>query len=891
MATAENAAIAKPDAEIGPLSDEAGVGAPRPPGAEEVLRLMAERDAAMRNRRERPEGRTRKGGFLRIAGLAMLWGGLAGGALGGAFLFLTASGLTGGALAAATLAIALAVGVMVAAALSAVARAGSGPSGRRPGDSRLAGVDMLSALGLAEKVLDADVDARLVTRRDGVLVYANPAYAQLADEAGVLGRSGLPPRVDRLFAQQGGEATKIFRLCRAAKSASAADEIICQRIGLADGGRRRRFEVSVRPIEGADDYVGWRLRELPLEEETVDVLAASFADFPRPVFAIEKSGEIAWTNAAMRALLGVDRGGLARIDDIVLGETEELVRGLWRIDQEALSARIRLGDDSEEARFVAYRRGGIGEGFVCVELVPNAPGRAEDDNPVSADLSEAPFGVAMVEGEIASDARVVEANKAFSQAFGGVKKNAPLSRLLSPAALGELDEEIRRKSASGASPRPIEASLREGSGAIALYARPVHRRRGAYGARRTLLYSVDATDRRRIEEESRRDQKLKSIGKLTSAIAHDFNNLLQVVLGNCERLMLRHPVGDPDYGELLLIRGNALRASNQIKQLLAFSRTQTLKREVLSMTELLREWAHFLNSAVGEKVRIDVINGRGLPAVKVDKNQFESALMNLAVNARDAMGAGGGRLTIKTSLIPAPEMKATHPRLTAVDHLLIEVADTGPGVPVEIRDRIFDPFFTTKDVGKGTGLGLSTVYGIVTQMEGAITVGDAPGGGALFRILLPAHVGEAEAEAAPRDAGKGPVDLTGAGRILVVEDEDAVRNFVVTALEDCGYEVTTAADAEEALERIAEAPTGFDLILSDVMMPDIDGPTMVARAREKHNLAAKVIFMSAYAESTIREQIDSLSDVAYIQKPFTLKGLAAKVKEALATDREEAEAA
>ncbi|MEQ1931682.1 MAG: ATP-binding protein, partial [Parvularculaceae bacterium] len=690
---------------------------------------------------------------------------------------------------------------------------------------------------------------------------------------------------------QGAEATRVVRLCRAAKSAAEAREIVYQQIGLSEGGARRRFEVSVRPVPGSADHVAWRIGELPIDEDAADTLAAAFADYLRPVFAIEKSGQIAWSNAAMRAELGVDRSALHHVDKLVLGETSDIVRKLWQIDSAPVAAKVRTRNgEPANASFRAFRRGGVGEGFVCVELTLEAEAAViEDETTLSADLAEAPFGVAVIEGEVGGDARIVEANKAFSDIFGGVKKNAPLSRLIDSAAIEELAAEIRRKSSSGGSPRAVEAAVKAGvrPGSYAIYARPARRRRGGYGARRTVIYATDVSERKLMETEYRRDQKLASIGKLTGEIAHDFNNVLQVVLGNCERLMLRHPAGDPDYHELGLIRGPALRASNMIKQLLAFSRNQTLTRQALSMTELLREWTQVLNCAVGERVQIELVNGRGLPTVRIDKNQFENALMNLATNARDAMGAAGGKLTIKTSSMSAEDVALSGvPGLGAGDHLLIEVSDTGPGVPQDIRDKIFDPFFTTKEESKGTGLGLATVYGVVTQMDGAIIVGDAPSGGALFRIYLPAFDGAA-AEPEPALAPQGAVDLTGAGRILVVEDEDLVRNFVLTALEDCGYEVTAAADAEEALE-ILGRDKGFDIVVSDVMMPDIDGPTMVARARSEYGLSAKILFMSAYAESAVRDQIDALDSVAYIQKPFTLKGLAAKVKQTMKVGRAEA---
>lgn len=886
-------------------AEDAGA-TPRPAGAEEIARMMAEAEAEAERRRlakalargKRVEPAVESGpqehdeadenGTWRAATLALLWGGVAAACAACAFLVFFADAMTGAGLVF-LFGLAMAAGAMLAGALtryftpphlrgSAFGRAGS-----LAGAGQLAGAEKLAALGLAERVVDADPDARLVTRRDGVVAFANRTYIMLARQAGLMGPAGLPPRIDRLFAQQGPESTKLFRLFRAAKSAAPAEEVMRQLIGI-EAAAPRRFEVSVRPVSGADDYVAWRLRELPVEEEERDTLAASYADYLRPVFALEKSGQIAWANAAMRKALGVERGALNHIDDIVLGETADLARALWQVDQTPQTAKVRRrGADPADAEFIAFRRGGIGEGFVCIELSIKEETIVEEEVSVSGDMTEAPFGVAVIEGEIGRDARIVEANKAFIETFGGAKKNAPLARVLASATLDELAAEIKRKAASGGAPRPVDALVGEGAGAraFALYARPVRRRRGSYGVRRTLLYSVDVTDRRMMEQEYAQDQKLKAIGRLASEVAHDFNNVLQVVLGKSEFLMLRHPAGDPAYMDLVLIKQTAQRAANMVKQLLAYSREQTLQREVHSITEILRDFTRFLDGAVGEKVKLELVNGRGLPLVRVDKNQLETAVMNLAVNARDAMGPSGGKVTIRTSLVSADEMAALKINgLAPIDHLLIEVSDTGPGVPESIRDRIFDPFFTTKEPGKGTGLGLSTVFGIIGQMEGAITVGDAAGGGAAFRIYLPAHQGEAQEEPAP-SAMQSPADLTGAGRILVVEDEDAVRSFVVAALEDRGYEVTTASDGEEALDIIAEDAEGFDLVLSDVMMPEVDGPTLIVRAREEHGLKAKVIFMSGYAENAVREQLDRVEGAGYIQKPFSLKGLAAKVKTVL----------
>ncbi len=877
-------------------SDAGGEEPSRPPTPAEIVKMMD--DAAARSQDRRPEDSGRRSS--NVASFWLLWGFIFAGLGAVGYVVLTARETGGpGLFIAAGIALLVALFVAAAAARMFSPMLLAGAMLQRAGGktaeeaAELAGAEILGALGLAERVLDADSDARLVTRRDGVVTYANSAYFDLSREAGVMGPAGLPPRIDRLFAQQGAEATKVFRLCKAAKSGEAAEEIIYQVMGIEGGGARRRFEVSTRPIRGSDEHVAWRLAEQPVEEEQHDVLAASYADFPEPVFALEKSGQIPWANAAMRERLGAARGDIRHIDDVVLGETGDLARALWAIDRTENAATVRRTDaDPADAHLVAFRRGGVGEGFVCVELKIDEPDDAPEEVALSGDISESPFGIAIIDGEINRDGRIIEANKAFTDVFGGKKKNAPLAKMFSQETLEELAAEARRKPRAGAAPMGVEAGVGEGADGrtFALFPRPVKRRRGSYGQRKTLLYSVDISDRKRMEEDYAQDQKLRGIGELASKVAHDFNNYLQVVLGHCERLMLKHPAGDPSYQELVQIRENAQRAANTTKQLLAFSRKQTLKREVLSITEVLRDFSRFLTRAIGEKVQLDLVNGRALPAIKVDKYQLETAIMNLAVNARDAMAPGGGKLTIRTRRIPAdeiPDLKL--PNLAETDHVMIEVADTGPGVPADIQAKIFDPFFTTKESGRGTGLGLSTVYGVIRQMGGAIALESEKGKGAAFRIYLPEHDKTEEPEeqsAAPVARRAEPADLTGAGRILVVEDEDSVRNFVLATLGDCGYEITEAEDGEDALEVLEEEGADFDLVLSDVMMNVMDGPTFVAEAREKFALKAKVIFMSAYAEAAVRDQLDQIEGAGYIQKPFTVKGLAGLVKQTLypATD-------
>jgi two-component system cell cycle sensor histidine kinase/response regulator CckA len=862
---------------------EAGAGAPRPPGVEDIAAMLASAEARARQVQPPADRASRK--LLRLsrpAAMDAFFAGLgAAGLSGAAFLATSGPAIAGPFLAAGVGALAL--GLCLAAFRSHSAATGLGGA-LRPSDpqAQLGGLAMLRGAGLAEGVLDSDPDPRLITRGNGVVVYANAAYFALAGAAGVAGPGGLPPRIDRLFSQQGAEATKLFRLCRAAKSGVAGAETICQRMGLEGGGARRRFEIATYPIAGARDFASWRLRELPVDEEAHDFLAAAYADHPRPVFALERSGQIAWANAATRDALGFSRSELQHIEDILLGESAETIRTLWRADRTPIAREVRRREgDSLEATFIAFRRGGVGEGFVCVDLEIRETAAEGDGLSSFGDMGEAPFGLAVVEGEIGRDARIVESNRAFAEQFGGVKRNTPLARILPPAVLDEIAAEIRRKATSAGGPNPIDATIGEAGDqrTYGVYARPLKRRRGAYGSRRTFLYTVDVTDRKQMEQDHAQDQKLKAIGFIAGGVAHDFNNLLQVIQGNCEQLMLRHPVGDPAYQDLVLIRENAQRAANLTKQLLAYSRKQTLTRKVQSITDLLLDFSRFLDRAVGEKVKIELLNGRGLPPIRVDRSQLETALMNLAVNARDAMAPQGGKLVIRTSLVSAAEAGGLNlAGLSAQDYVLIEVADTGPGVSPEIMPRIFDPFFTTKEEGKGTGLGLSTVHGIIGQMGGAITVENAEGGGALFKVYLPAHHGATDEQDAP--APVAARDYSGTGRILVVEDEDPVRAFVVATLERSGYEVTAAEDGAAALE-ILRSDRNFDLIVTDVMMPETDGPTLVLRARQEFGVAAPVIFMSGYAESAMREQMDRIEGGRYIQKPFPMAELGARVKDAL----------
>jgi two-component system cell cycle sensor histidine kinase/response regulator CckA len=392
---------------------------------------------------------------------------------------------------------------------------------------------------------------------------------------------------------------------------------------------------------------------------------------------------------------------------------------------------------------------------------------------------------------------------------------------------------------------------------------------------------ADATELKTLEAQFVQSQKMQAVGQLAGGVAHDFNNLLTAIAGHTDLLLQRHEVGDIDYADLTQVRQNANRAAGLVRQLLAFSRKQTLRPTVVNLADTLSETSHLLNRLLGEKTTLRIQHDPDLALVKVDERQLEQVIMNLVVNARDAMKTGGV-VTIRTS---NARISAERRRGRAVmpkgDYALIEVADQGHGIPADKIEQIFEPFFTTKKAGEGTGLGLSTVYGIIKQTGGFIFVDSTVGQGTTFSIYLPAYEPTEEERAAPVAKAPAPVtDLTGRGVVLLIEDETPVRAFGSRALKLRGYEVLEAASGEEALEILADPDLHVDVIVSDVVMPGMDGPSCVREAR-KLRPDVRVVFVSGYAEDALKRSMEGIGECHFLPKPFSLNELTAKVKECL----------
>ncbi|WP_218048951.1 response regulator [Curvivirga aplysinae] len=396
-----------------------------------------------------------------------------------------------------------------------------------------------------------------------------------------------------------------------------------------------------------------------------------------------------------------------------------------------------------------------------------------------------------------------------------------------------------------------------------------------------LVSMTDITERMRLESQFTQSQKMQAVGQLAGGVAHDFNNMLTAIIGFCDLLLLRHRPGDASFVDTMQIKQNANRAAGLVRQLLAFSRREKVEPRNLNIVDIFSEISSLLNRLIGDNIELDVLHGRDLGRVKFDHVQFEQMIINLAVNARDAMPQGG-RLSIQTdqfiSKKPYPIRDEIMP---AGEYVSISVTDTGTGITKENLNKIFDPFFTTKDVGEGTGLGLSMVFGAVRQSKGYIYVHSlGENRGTTFVIYLPKiDVSEEELDdALSEDITEQ--DNTGGGSILLVEDEDAVRLFAARALRSKGYRVTEARSGEVALTLLEEREEKFDLLVTDMMMPKVSGVEVIHATRQQFP-EIPVICISGYTRETVAADLSNLSHIYFLPKPFSLKQLATRVKEAV----------
>jgi two-component system cell cycle sensor histidine kinase/response regulator CckA len=687
---------------------------------------------------------------------------------------------------------------------------------------------------LIGRLVEEDDDGVAITDRAGVVVYANPAYLALAGRW----RADFLPGIDRLFsAAEAGPA--VFRLARAARYGARLDEVLSR--GGVDGGAGR-YRVSVRPFAAMPDLAVWRITSAPAEPAPAPPLAPG--DTAAPAVSPDNApppDEAPETpqNSAVPPDAGISGPPSGPAED----------------DPPARSAAPPVPEIDRRA---------------------SVPRRAGER--LARFFDNAPVGIVIVR----PDGVIEGANGAFramaepAPAIGG--------QLLDGVAEDDRAEVAARirEAATGRSARPLVEIRLVG---------PEERFAQLYVSRieegpepSIVLYFIETTEQKNLELQFAQSQKMQAVGQLAGGIAHDFNNLLTAILGFCDLLLVRHRPGDPSFGDVMQIKQNANRAANLVRQLLAFSRKQTLRPKVLVLTDELSELSSLLRRLLGERIELRVLHGRNLYPVRVDQGQFEQVIINLAVNARDAMPEGG-TLTIRTANVPIAEArKLGHALMPPAEYVLIEISDTGTGIPKEHLGKIFEPFFTTKEVGKGTGLGLSTVYGIVKQTGGFVFPDSDSGRGATFRIYLPRHEPAAEAIEPPGvEERETPSDLSGKGTLLLVEDEDAVRAFAARALTNRGYTVLEADDGAKGLEIVQQHAGPIDLVITDVVMPNMDGPALLQEIRN-YRPDIRIVFMSGYAEEAFRKSMQRDEGFTFLPKPFSLKQLASTVKDALSQD-------
>lgn len=408
-------------------------------------------------------------------------------------------------------------------------------------------------------------------------------------------------------------------------------------------------------------------------------------------------------------------------------------------------------------------------------------------------------------------------------------------------------------------------------------------------ADRAAMFAVlsDATDFKELEEKFTQSQKMHAVGQLAGGVAHDFNNLLTAISGYCDLLLLRRDPTDGDYADLIQIQQNTNRAASLVRQLLAFSRKQRMEPELLDVGDTLRDLTHLLNRLLGERVTLTLAHGDAVGCIRADRRQFEQVLINLVVNARDAMPLGGEIRVETQALHLSAETRRDHARIPPGDYTLITVRDEGVGIPADKLQKVFEPFFTTKRQGEGTGLGLSTAYGIVKQSGGFIFADSIPGAGTTFTLYFltqapgaPVHPRAAKDIATRvRDEPAVPAPAR-VGCILLVEDEAPVRAFTARALEMRGHTVLQADCGEAALEILADPSRAIDLFVSDVLMPGLDGPAWVARARETRPELGG-IFVSGHAEDHLPLSGMNFANAVFLPKPYSLQQMTDLVFERL----------
>ncbi|MEC3951231.1 ATP-binding protein [Sphingobium sp. HWE2-09] len=720
---------------------------------------------------------------------------------------------------------------------------------------------------VARVAADASSMAIAVTDRAGRLVCASDLFGEWFPGYPA------PPGVT-------GDAALTDTLSAAARAAWRDGD--ARQEGVAQGALR--LDVDIARTGRSEDYLLWRFTPVRQPSALDDVNR----------FLTGEAGRQLGEAGIMAVLIG----GEGRIR---AANGAFLLRAAGRIDANIngrdFAAHMRV-DDKGRLFLAREEQGGLPLRLLQVPLKraaqPNGSQASMQDGPmllllidepaggggtsalsyIETLLSLLPFGLAMAD----RDGRVLFLNNAFARVAGlkdGEKPSYPGDLVVREDQAAVADA-VRRFAVGPQMSGDIAVRMRDTpDDPVALSLAGVR----GLGEAAVLLSLKDNSEESKLKRQVAQATKMQAIGQLAGGVAHDFNNILTAIIGHCDLMLMRHTPGDSDYDDIQQVKSNSNRAAGLTRQLLAFSRQQTLRPQILQLPDIVADVSNLLKRLLGENVKLDVTHGRNLGALRADPGQLEQVIVNLAVNARDAMPEGG-TVNIQTYAVPAIKVREMRQQILPVgDYTALRVSDTGLGIPPDILAKIFEPFFTTKELGKGTGLGLSTVYGIVKQSGGYIFAESELGRGASFVIYLPVYAGADVDQPAPVKAATPRAETWGTGTVLLVEDEDMVRAVAERALTRQGYKVLTANDGEQGLE-VLNGAEKIDLLISDVVMPNMDGPAMVAEARRAYP-DLPVLFMSGYAEEQLRKSID-IANVLFLPKPFSVNQLAQAARDAMA---------
>ncbi len=654
------------------------------------------------------------------------------------------------------------------------------------------------------------------------------------------------------------------------------------------------YKIKVTPIPSKQEFLHWRIDDVTTSHtlrmelnETRERLRNFTESTPVGFFSTDENGKFLFANQSVLKLLSIQSNkDLAnyKLHDFI----HNLEDGMASYKLINNDNKLQLGEIdlinsegkilkvSASNTIIEDKEGNIKTCAVIYDLSHEQDVRQElreSQDRFERVFDESPIGICMMDKNYNID----EQNQIIKNIFGSKSTKKSLLEIINQDDKVKVEKWLSKISKGGKSISSIDTSVARGhqSSQLQLYARKLE------DSDDIVLHVIDMTELKNLEEQFTQSQKMQAIGQLAGGIAHDFNNLLTAMIGHCDLLFQTHKAGDPSFGDIMQIKNSANRAAGLVRQLLAFSRQQTLQPKVLDVTDTLSELSHLMRRLIGTNINLNIEHGDDLSLVKVDEGQLEQVLINLVVNARDAMADKAGDLIVRTSNFSNfDDEKLTNSNdiLMAGDWLKIEVIDQGTGISEENLSKIFDPFFSTKDIGDGTGLGLSTVHGIIHQTGGVISVDTKIGTGTNFIIYLPQHNEEDGGIIEVVEEKKLSQDLTGSAKILFVEDEDAIRKFGTRALTNKGYKVIEAINGEDALQLINDTKPEIDLLITDIMMPEMDGTTLAKHIRELYP-NTRIIFISGYAEDKFKSELGD--NVAFLPKPFNLKELASKVKEVL----------